>query len=517
MAARVLRQHGPLLAVLLLAVLLRLVNLNSRPVWYDEAFSILFAQNSPATMLAGTVGSGGAAAEEHPLLYYTGLHGWMAVWGSSPAGARTFSVLFSSLTVAMIYLLARRLYDRRTGWAAAFIAAIAPFAVYYGQEARMYALLGFTTVTMVYCFVRGWQTGERRAWAGFALFGALSLYAHNLAVVFIAGLDLWLVWHWWRGRRGAARWQNARPVILAHLLMLLLFAPWLLVLPRQLGKIGGGAYWITRPGLTELIQTLLIFHFAYDNQALPGWLLPPALLLAVLLPVLLWMGWRASRRAPAGGESPFPGAEGLLLSLTLAPVLLTFLISQARPVYVVRALLPSALMYYLLLARVLVLGRLPRPVKGAALLPALAVVLAALLNHYQYQLFPRPPFAAAVAYLAAEVDEGVVVHSSKLTYLPTYYYDPALPQAFLADPPGGPTDTLSEATQAVLGIRETAGLAAATAGQDRVWLVLFAAEVAEMDDPGREHPHLAWLNEHYHPAGVQAFNDLLVYAYRRDS
>ena len=34
----------------------------------------------------------------------------------------------------------RLLYDRRTGWVAAVLAAIAPFGVWYSQEARMYSL-----------------------------------------------------------------------------------------------------------------------------------------------------------------------------------------------------------------------------------------------------------------------------------------------------------------------------------------------------------------------------------------
>ena len=123
----------------------------------------------------------------------------------------------------------------------------------------------------------------------------------------------------------------------------------------------------------------------------------------------------------------------LLLSLTVAPIVLTFLASQIRPVYIVRALLPSALMYYVLVAGVLVAGRAPRLVKWGLLLPSALIVAAALINHYGYAQFPRPPFDRAAAYLRAHYQPSdVIVHSNKLTFFPTHYYDRSLPQEFIA-------------------------------------------------------------------------------------
>ena len=503
-------QKALLATILLLALALRLINLGGRPLWYDEAFSLLFGQTSPGTMVAGTLTPvDGAAAEEHPLVYYFILHGWMALLGHAPGAARLLSALLGTATVVASYLLGRRLLGRSSALAAAAITALAPFHVYYSQEARMYALLGLAAVMTAFFLVRAWAQGGWRNWVAFAVLGAATLYAHNLGALFIAALALWILYAWWRARRPV----HLRPLLLSHLLMALLFSPWLLVIPGQLGKVGSGAYWVTQPGLTELLQTVLIFHFAYDNQALPPWLLPPALLFSLLIPALLAL--ELVRRRPAAEANGFPHPYAFLLFLALGPPLLAFFISQFQSIYVVRALLPSALIYYLLAGGVLLAGRTPRALKWGIWLPALAIAAASLFNHYTYASFPRAPFDQAAAFLRNEGSSAAIVHSNKLTFLPTYYHDRTLPQSFIADEAGSPGDTLSQPTQRALGIAATADLETAVGDRKRAYLVLFKQAREEFAASGREHPHLESLQAHYLPAGIHTFGDLLIYEFQQ--
>ena len=509
-------------AVVILALALRLINLSGRPLWYDEAFAVLYAEKPLATMLYGTVTRvEGAAADVHPLFFYSALHAWMLAAGQSPAAVRALAVLLGTATVPMVYLLARRLFDGRAGLAAAVIVAVAPFHIYYSQEARMYALLGFAAVTTAYFFIRAWTDGGWGSWVAFALFGALTLYAHNLGVMFLVGLDAWALWGWLRNR--VERWRNLRPLALSHLLMAGLFAPWLAVVPSQLGKVQQ-AYWVEQPGLVQLIQTVLIFHFAYDNQSLPGWLLPVALFFSLLMLAIIAFELVRQNKAASGGQlsstecavRTTSRSVSLLLFLTAVPVLLTFLVSQVQPVYVVRAMLPSALMYYVLLAGVLVVGPAPRPVKWGLLLPAGLIVAVSLVNHYQYQQFPRPPFDRVAAYLRSHSQPAdAIVHSNKLTFLPTHYYDRSLSQEFIADEPGSPSDTLAYPTQQALGLFATSDIATATLGHERVWFVVFRREIDEYRAAGHaDHPQRVWLEQYYTLVSITAFSDLDVCEYQ---
>lgn len=495
--------------VLALALALRLVNLGGRRLWYDEAFAVLYAEKPFDTMLYGTLTSvNGVAADVHPLFYYSVLHTWMQAFGQSPAAVRALSVLLGVVTVGLVYLLGRELFDRRTGLVAALATALAPFAVYYSQETRMYALLGCAAVAAAFCFVRAWARGGWHWWLAFGVCGALTLYAHNLGFAFLLGLDLWVLYVWLRYRN--ERRRHLLPLLLSHLVMLVVFAPWLLVVPGQLGKIQQ-AYWVQRPGLAEIIQTLLVIHFAYDNQALPGWVVAPGLFFSLLVVVLVALQvWRA-RMTPQ-----VSAWHALLLSLSLVPVLAVFGVSQLRPVYVIRALLPAALAYYALLAAVFVRGLLPRPVKWGVVLPAALIVGASLSNHYTYARFPRPPFDEAAAFLRTHYEPGdVIAHSNKLTFFPTHYYDRVLPQAFIADAPGSPSDTLAYPTQVALGLFATPDLGEATRGHERVWFVMLRRAAEEYRSAGQaDHPHRIWLEQHFHLVSVKAFNDLDVYEYR---
>lgn len=503
-----------LLLILLVGLVVRLINLDTRPIWYDEAFTILYSEKSYETMLAGTITQvDGVAADVHPLFFYSIVHNWMKVAGQSPAGVRSLSVIFSTATIFVVYHLARRLVgergsgigDRdvlgqRVGLLAAGFTALSPFVVYYGQEARMYALLGLAATTTAYFFIRAWSDGGWRSWVAFGFFGAITLYSHNLGAFFIAAIDLWVLWYWVRHER----WRNFKQIAVAHVVMLVVFAPWLLILPSQLGKVNQ-AYWVTRPGLASLLQTLLIFHFAYDNQALPEWLLPIALLFSILLPSLLLL--EGIRRPPRPRPGSFQHPLSFLSFLTILPVLLAFLVSQIQPIYIVRALIPSAIIYTILAAYLLMAGKMPRPIRWGILIPTALIALASLGNHYTYATFPRAPFAD---FTADWPGDGLIIHSNKLTFLPAYYYDRTLPQAFIADEPGSPSDTLALPTQQALNLFATPDLATAIAGQNEVWFVIFEAELVEWGD---EHPHLDWLNTYYTLTDTQTYNDLLVYRY----
>jgi mannosyltransferase len=535
---RLITGPWPIVAISGLAFLLRMINLAQRPMWYDEAFAVLYSEKSLGTMLYGTVTRvQGAAADVHPLFFYSMLHFWMQLLGQSPVAVRLLSVLLGTATVFIAYLLAKRLYGTKVALAAALIVAVAPFHIYYSQEARMYALLGFAAMSMTYFFVRAWTEGGRASWIGFGICGALTLYAHNLGIMFLAGLDAWVLWAWYRSQ--ADRRRTLLPHLLAHLLMLVLFAPWLAVLPSQFGKIQQ-AYWVEQPGIVKLIQTLLIFHFSYDNQSLPGWLLPVALFFSLfILAVVILEYTRVLRRSPvmqgetevqdsSSGVGPSGGASGepagsyqmgysFLLVLSLAPILFTFVVSQVRPVYIVRALLPSALAYYVLIAGLLVSRRVPKAVQFGLLVPSVLIVAVSLANHYTYSLFPRSPFDQVAAYLGAHAEPtDVIIHSNKLTFLPTYYYDRSLPQEFIGDEPGSPSDTLAYPTQQALGLFSIPDIATAAGGHDRVWLVIFDRAIDEYRLAGyATHPHLIWLDSSYVRVGQMTWGDLHLFLYEK--
>jgi hypothetical protein len=155
--------------------------------------------------------------------------------------------------------------------------------------------------------------------------------------------------------------------------------------------------------------------------------------------------------------------------------------------------------------------RLPPRIQTLLCASVATVTVMSLFFYYQYAEFPRPPFRDASAFLTAQVSDGdAIIHDNKLSYFPTHYYAPTLPEAFVADPVGAASDTLALPTQAALQLFATS-LDAATQGHARVWFVIFREARDQTEHPA----NLEWLNEHYRQIQTVSFNDLDIYLYEK--
>jgi mannosyltransferase len=500
----------------LLALVVRLWALDARSLWYDEAFAVLFAEKGLDAMLYGTLTPvDGGAADIHPLLYYTTLNGWMAVFGQSAFAVRLWSVVTGVLTVPLVYIVARRLFDAPTAAGAALVLALAPFHVQYAQETRMYSLLGLLLAAATYCYIRMIvqppPTARARVlWtAAFGVLAAAAMYTQQLAAFYLMALGLaplvtgyarrmgWMV--------GGAAWA------------LLIYAPWLVNIPSQLAKVGA-YYWIEHPSLARVLLTLR--SYLTINADLPPLLNLAALGLTLLVLCLLVLQIvRYLRRRSATPEQK--AALVLVLWLFAAPIALLWLVSQVQAVYLDRGLLPSGVMLYVALGWLLARGGLPRPF--ALLVGAILVGLCgtSLWTHYTWQTFPYSPHQQATESIAAQWQGGdVIIHQNKLSALPMRFYGRALDQSYLNDVPGSSNDTLALPTQQALAWLGDDCLATAVIGDDgqqaaRVWFVVFARSEAQYRAAGL--PDLddqrAWLDTYYTRQTTLTFNDLLVYQY----
>lgn len=489
-------------AILLLALALRLVNLGERNLWYDEAFSILFARTGFDAMLYGTVTPvDGGAADIHPLLYYTLLNGWMRLFGEGVITVRLLSVVLGLAAVPVMFLLGRDLFDRRVGLAAALTTAIAPFHVQYSQEARMYSLLALVLLLATWAFVRGWRSGSWRWWLSFGVFAALGMYAQQLAAFYLVALGL-----------APLPARNRRAILgtaLGAAVALVLYLPWLVQLPGQWSKVGA-YYWVATPSAARFLLTLRTFFAGAVELAGPGALL--ALGLALLLTLFLGLQAALALRSRRRRDRH---ALAFTLWLAIAPSVLTWLVSQVRPVYLERALLPSALLLYLALAWLFTRGGLPRFLAVMLGVAGVALAVIGLQAVYTWDRFPNSAFRQAAAMIEREWQAGDrVLHQSKLSALPMMVYAPKLDQDYVGDRPGGPEDTLALPTRQVLGLHPLDCLQAA-GGVPRLWLVTFDTLEAQSRGAGRDDvlAGLDWLRAHYAQADDRRLGDLKITLY----
>ena len=485
------RSAVPLAAILGVGLLLRLVALRTRGIWYDDAFSLFLARRDVASIVAGT------AADTMPPLYYFLLHLWM-VLGQDLALLRALNVLVSLTIVALTHRLALVLFGPRAAAVAALLAAVSPFQIYHAQELRMYGLLCLNLLLHLYFLARLYLQRDRRrwvSWLGLVTSGALAMYSHNLAIFTLLGANLLLLLE--------RRWSLLGRLLLAQLLILLLAAPWLTTVPEQVAKIQR-AFWTPRPGLLELVQLLLTFH---TNLPVPRWMLPGALATAVLFLALVTFEVVRRRRR-------MPGVHLLAAMGVFPPALLALVSYLMRPLFVPRGVILSSVVYYVLAALAGAASR-RRLVRAALVLTFVVPALAALPAQYTVRTFPRSPFESAVAVVRARLEDGdVVLHDNKLSFFPSHYYGPDLAQRFLADEPGSHNDTLARATQDAMAIWPAENLRAATGDASRVWFVFFQRAAEEYAAAGfPDHPVKVALEQEWRQVDRVVLSDLEVVLY----
>ncbi len=492
-----------LLGILLVALILRLAAIGSRPLWYDESFAVLFSHEGLAAMLEGTLSTAhDSAADVHPLAYYMSLSIWMRIFGQSPLSVRLFSVLLGMGILIVAYLGMRELFDEELATLALAFLALSPFQIHYAQEVRMYALMTFLLIVATYALWRGMGTHHWGWWLLFALSAALAQYTHNLSAFYLIPLALIPLLE--------RDWRSLRSAVISGFGAVLLYLPWLLHLPAQFDKVRT-AYWVATPTPARFFTTLLSF---VTNLPLPDSWLPLALF--VTLAVISLGGWQTFRAWRAGHKD-------ICLALWLAylafiPPLFLYLFSQWMPVYIERALLPSGVFFLLWLAWALSRAGLPKLIRGFATMALLVGMTMGIYQHITYRGFPYGPYQALNDYLASETspDDGIV-HSNKMTMLSAVYYDRHLSQSYVADVPGSGSDTLALPTQQVLELIADPDIETAVGNASQVWFIIFSRAIQEYQAADYStHPHITWLEENFVLEQVDSWGDIQLYVYVRE-
>ena len=491
-----------LLLIVLVALLLRLVAISARPIWYDEAFAILFAEQGFQAMLAGTLTQvGGAASDVHPLAYYLLLSSWMHIFGESLPAVRTLSVLFGVGTVFVIYLLARSLAGERMALIAALLVALSPFQIHYAQEIRMYALLVLLLATATLSLWLGMQKERWYWWLLFSITIALAQFVHNLAVFYILPLALTPIL--------ARKWKSVGYLIVSGCVAILLYLPWLLQLPGQFEKVQQ-SYWTISPDFSRLVTTFISFT---TNLPLPATWLPVALFITFFLLVLA--GWQTFKAYRSHFSQTWVGFW--LCYVVVAPVILMFVFSQWQPVYIERGLIASGAMFLVWLAWVITETKKPILVQGLLTLLIVTGFGMGFYQHIVYDGFPYGPYAEIASHLRnSSSDQAVILHSNKLTMLPTYYYDRDLPQKYLPDVPGSGADTLALPTQKILGLVAESSIEDSVGDATKVWFVIFSKAIDEYRSLGyKTHPQLTRLEANFSLERQEDWEDISIYVFSR--
>jgi uncharacterized membrane protein len=204
------------LAIILVVfgILFRFINLDLKIYWRDEALTSLqvagysqaefikeafnaaittplelqhYQQISPDRGLLSVIKVLSEETPEHTPLYFIVLRIWANFFGSSVAAYRSLSALISLLVLPCFYWLCLELFNsRRVAYFGVAIAAISPFFIAYGQEAREYSLWAVAIIISSQTLLRAMRLNTWKSWSIYAIALVFSLYTYLFSIFVIA-------------------------------------------------------------------------------------------------------------------------------------------------------------------------------------------------------------------------------------------------------------------------------------------------------------------------------------------
>ncbi|MEA5573777.1 glycosyltransferase family 39 protein [Calothrix sp. UHCC 0171] len=275
--------------VIILGAILRLGNLDLKPLWMDEIITSIFSlgksyqdlpldQILPLTKITdiftyqpgiscSQIAENIAAQSTHPPLFFCGMYvwlGWLQSWGINWVfGVRSLPVLFGIVGIFVIYWLNRIAFSPKAGLAAAACMTVSPFAVYLSQEARHYTLpmllISLALIGLIQIQKDIFQADKIQVWVWcyWVIINSIALYVHYFCILALIAqvgtLILFLVWQ----RRNIRLFpQVCLALLLSILLIAISFLPWLAILLNH--SQSSDTDWLHAPQhIAPLYQTVI--------------------------------------------------------------------------------------------------------------------------------------------------------------------------------------------------------------------------------------------------------------------
>lgn len=180
----------PLALIMLLGAFLRLYGLGNESAWSDEFCSLV---QDPTMTIREFFAVHRYRNPDHFPFFYFLVYLWSTYVSASDYGIRLFSVLFSLLSIPMIYLCGRAVGGRQSGLLAAFLFSVSPYYIYHAQGPRPYAFVILMALVAIWSLMRAPHTNGRGWWILNFLANMLMIHAHLSGAFFLAAQGCFLL------------------------------------------------------------------------------------------------------------------------------------------------------------------------------------------------------------------------------------------------------------------------------------------------------------------------------------
>lgn len=408
------------------AMLLRLYHLETYTLWYDEAVVALAEWGiTGAPLLSKLLEPDNPLnnvfylfSYNHCFIYY-----WRELFGETEFALRLSSVIFSLLSLYVLFFLARNFFGKRIAYISIILLVFSPFHIYYAQELRPYSATAMLTLISAFAFFKAIKEGGKQYWCAFVLSQVVNIYFHymGLLVAFSFGISYLL---WIRDYK-----EQIAQFFITYLIILFLIIPILLSIYPLVRFIATTSVhpelseypiWAGGISIWNLTSTFKNFSIGYN--------MPLASIIGIVM-VSTYTGFLILGAYKFHKQPEMK----IVLICVFAPISLLFLISQFKTCYVDRYFFSIYPLFILCVAAGL--STLNKKALIGALL-FIAVINGYALSKYYTNNYPmndptinssgigeKQDVRTISHFLAAHYKEGDrVFHASKSTVFPVKFY-----------------------------------------------------------------------------------------------
>ncbi len=241
MSTTMLRKGSlPFTILITSGLFLRLLFLSRNDLWHDEVFTITLSENAPFIW--------------NPPLYFLLMKIWIKLFGISELSLRLPSALFSAGSLLMIYLLTKKLFDKKAALIALTIGAFSPFHLWYAQEARPDSLAVLLGLLSSYFLLLWLKENKTKYISFYVLFSVFGIYSHYFCLLlFFSQIACSFLF-----------FKEYRKKLFVTLLPLAFFLPWVFPFLKKVSFLYKG-FWIPQPMPKSLVITVENFILGYNG------------------------------------------------------------------------------------------------------------------------------------------------------------------------------------------------------------------------------------------------------------
>lgn len=243
---------------------LSLYKIGNNSLWYDECYSIDFANDSIRDIIKISLRD-----DVNPPLYLIILHYWLDLFGDSEASLRSLSALSLSFACSFFFLFSLRFFNWQTAVFSILLFFTSNELFYYSQEGRTYALVILFCVLSNFAFMSLVENPNWKNALLLGIFNSVIFYLHTLASLAFVGQLILMPFltfnkHLFLKKNPTTisfagyKLKHILYYIISWIIFGLLFLPWKARFFEIMSQKSKG-YWFTTPSFDDLKNCLFDF------------------------------------------------------------------------------------------------------------------------------------------------------------------------------------------------------------------------------------------------------------------